>query len=318
MLQAQVAQSADFGMNTEILHRVFGEHAEEAVISVKAELKRLEHQLSRFVPGSEISRINQAAGKETVTISPETYEVLSGAIRFSQISQGLFDISIGPLVDLWDYKHAIRAPEETRIQQVLPLVNFHDLIMDTKRQAAGLRTRGQSIDLGGIGKGYAGDCCIRILQQYGIVSAFVSIGGNVSVLGNKPDHSPWRVGIRHPRRDCLMGMVEATHQAVVTSGDYERYFVDQTGKRQHHILNPTTGRPAESGLISVTVVADSALTADALSTAIFVAGMERGLGFLAQVPGAEAVLVDKDQRVFITRGLKGCCQTAQGIRANLI
>ncbi len=319
MMQASAAETIGFGMNTEISHKVFGEHAQEALIAAKAELIRLENKLSRFIPESEINRINRSAGRGPVTISMETYKVISHAVRLSEISQGLFDISAGPLIDLWNYKHAFRGPGKIRIRRILPYVNFRDLILDSHKQTARLRKRGQSIDLGGIGKGFAGDCCMNILKCYGIVSAFINIGGNASTLGNKPDGSPWRVGIRHPRSDgCLLGAVEVTGKAVVTSGDYERYFIDRRGMRRHHILNPSTGYPAQSGLISVTVVADSALTADGLSTAIFVAGMDRGLKYLTHFPGTEAVLVDNRLRVYITQGLKECYKTAADIPVNII
>jgi thiamine biosynthesis lipoprotein len=203
-------------MNTEITYKAFGEKAALAVSEAKTVLMRLENILSRFMPNSEVSMINQHAGK-----------------------------------------------------------------------------------------GYVSDCLIKTLQKYGVVSAFINIGGNVSTLGNKLDGSSWSVGIRHPRHySCLIGAVKVTGKAVVTSGDYERYFIDRAGKRRHHILDPTTGYPAESGLISITVVADSAMIADALSTAIFVAGMEKGLRYLAQFPGIDVVLVDNCQQVFITQGLR--------------
>jgi thiamine biosynthesis lipoprotein len=219
---------------------------------------------------------------------------------------------------LWDYKQASEPPAKNKIEGVLHLVNYKDLELDAAQRTAGLKSSGQSVDLGGIGKGFASDRFMEIFRQHGIVSAFSNIGGNVSTLGSRPDGSPWRVGIRHPRREGLLGAVAVTGKAVVTSGDYERYFIDRKGRRFHHILNPLTGYPAESGLISVTVVADSALTADALSTAVFVAGLERGLAFFSIYPQAEAILVDTRLRVYITRGLRHCFQTAAGIRANAI
>lgn len=319
MQQNTVIESGILCMNTKITYKVFSEKAALAVTEVKAELLRLENALSRFIPDSEVSKINQNSGKGYVNISSETFEILSCAIQLSQISQGLFDISVGPLIELWDYKHSFHVPEGKRIRHVLSLVDFRDLMLNPGEKAASLRRPGQSIDLGGIGKGYAGDCCIKILQKYGVVSAFINIGGNVSTLGNKPDGSSWSVGIRHPRYDgCLIGAVRVTGKAVVTSGDYERYFIDSEGKRWHHILDPTTGYPAESGLISVTVIADSAMTADALSTAIFVAGIDKGLGYLAQFSGVDVVLVDNYQRVFITQGLKESYQTVEGINATMI
>jgi FAD:protein FMN transferase len=141
----------------------------------------------------------------------------------------------------------------------------------------------------------------------------------VAALGTKPDGSPWRVGIRHPRQEnCLIGAVSVADKAVVTSGDYQRYFVDSKGKRHHHILNPTTGYPSESGLVSVTIVADSATVADALSTILFVAGMKTGLELLRNFSGAEAIFVDRDLLVYVTQGLKDCFQTDEGIRAKIL
>jgi thiamine biosynthesis lipoprotein len=213
MCQTSVAESTDFGMNTEIIYKVFGENAQEALNFGKGELARLENRLSRFISGSEISRINESAGIRPVKISNEAYEVLSNAIRFSEISEGLFDITIGSLVDLWDYKHAFKTPEEARIQQVLPLVNYCDLVLDPRERTAKLRKPGQAIDLGGIGKGFASDRFIERLKEFGSTSAFTNIGGNVSTLGNKPDGSPWCVGIRHPRQDgCLLGAVGGNRQ----------------------------------------------------------------------------------------------------------
>ncbi|MEM5771067.1 MAG: FAD:protein FMN transferase, partial [Bacillota bacterium] len=177
---------------------------------------------------------------------------------------------------------------------------------------------GQSVDLGGIGKGFASDPFMTIFQDYGITSAFSNIGGNVSTLGNKPDGLPWRVGIRHPRQEGLMGAVAVTGKAVVTSGDYERFFIDKLGRRFHHILNPLTGCPAESGLISTTIIADSAMTADALSTAVFVAGLERGLELIRKHLGVQALLTDDQLRVYATRGLYQSFQPAEGLAVTYI
>lgn len=319
MKDATVRESLSYGMNTDITYRVFSDEPEELIQLAKQELIRLENQLSRFIPGSEICRINQAAGKGTVEISMETFQILSVATTLAEITQGYFDVTIGRLVELWDYKHSHDIPDRANIIETLHAVNYRDLLLNSHELTAGLSKEGQIIDLGGIGKGYASDRCMKILQENGVSSAFVNIGGNVSTLGNKPDGTPWAVGIRHPRHnDRLFGAVMVSGKAVVTSGDYERYFIDNEGTRRHHILNPITGYPSESGLTSVTVVADSAMLADALSTAIFVAGMDIGIGYLAHYPGAEAVLVDNDQKIYITKGLRSCFQAVDGLRAAII
>ncbi|MCL6460155.1 MAG: FAD:protein FMN transferase [Gorillibacterium sp.] len=312
-------QSMNYGMGTEMTHRVFGKHAEEALKAVESEAERLEKMLSRFTPESEISRINQSAGIKCVKLGPDTYEVLSRAAEFSSYCQGTFDVTIGPLVNLWDYKNSTEIPNEARIKQVLPLVNYADLIVDPREKTAGLQKMGQSLDLGGIGKGFASDKFLEVFREFGISSAFTNIGGNVAALGTKPDGSPWSVGIRHPRQDNrLMGAVSVADKAVVTSGDYQRYFVDREGKRRHHILNPSTGYPSESGVISVTIVADNATTADALSTIVFVAGMKKGLELLKNFPGTEVILIDTDLLVYVSQGLKDSFQTDVGIRVNIL
>lgn len=313
MIKASAAESSSFGMNTKITYSVFGENAQQALLSGKNEIMRLEKKLSRFVPQSEISRVNKSAGKSCKNLSDDTYNLLSQAVEFSKISQGLFDITIGPLVDLWNYKYAADVPLEETIQKTIPLVNYRNLVLNPHKRTAGLRRLGQSIDLGGIGKGFASDRFIQIIRKYGVSSAFTNIGGNVSALGNKPDGSPWCVGIRHPRdKNSLIGAVTVSGKSVVTSGDYERYFIDSDGKRRHHILDPNTGYPAESGLISVTIIADSAVTADALSTCVFAAGLEKGLLILKKFPEAEAVIVNSDLRIYMTQGMRGCFQSADG------
>ncbi|WP_338115968.1 FAD:protein FMN transferase [Paenibacillus monticola] len=319
MNKAVWAQTTNVGMGTEMTHRVFGKHTQEALRAVNGEAIRLESILSHFKPESEISRINRSAGINCEELSLDTYELLSCAAEFASFSHGSFDVTVGPLVNLWDYKNSSEIPEEASIRQILPLVNYVDLILDPSKKSAGLKQSGQSIDLGGIGKGFASDKFLELFRDYGITSAFTNIGGNVAALGTKPDGSPWRVGIRHPRQsNRLLGAVLVADKAVVTSGDYQRYFVDRKGKRHHHILNPNTGYPAESGLISVTLVADSATVADALSTIIFVAGMEKGLELLKGYPGTEVILVDSDLVVYATKGLKNCFHIDVGVRVNFI
>lgn len=312
-------RSTRFGMGTEITHCVFGEHAKEALRAVEDEAVQLESLLSCFEPGSEISRINRAAGVRSEPVSPATFEVLAQAAEFSKQCQGLFDVTIGPLVRLWNYKSSTEVPEEARIKQLLPLVGYDHLILNPRAQTAALRIEGQSLDLGGIGKGYASDRFLKTFRSFGISSAFTNIGGGVAVLGRKPDGALWSVGIRHPRQEQgLIGAVSVDGKAVVTSGDYQRYFIDRGGKRRHHILDPRTGFPAESGLISATVVANSATAADALSTILFVAGMEKGLEILRLFPGAGAILVDANLRIYVTANLAELFQTNKGVTAIIL
>lgn len=320
MNSSVAAESKNLGMSTVMTHKAFGKYAEEALRAVRDKAVRLEELLSCFIPGSEISRINRSAGIKCERLSCDTYEVLSRAVEFSKYSQGLFDVTIRPLVTLWNSsKDTCKPPEDSRIRQVLPLVGYTGLLLDPCKKTAGLQKIGQSIDLGGIGKGFAGDKFLEVFRKYGVSSAYTNIGGNVVALGTKPDGSPWRVGIQYPRQESsLIGLVSVADKAVVTSGDYQRYFIDSNGKRYHHILDPSTGYPAESGLVSVTIVADNSMDADALSTIMFVAGKKIGLKLLRQFSGVEAVLVDTDLQVHITPGLIECFQASEGISVNIL
>ena len=301
----EAVDTAGLGMGTGLFHRAYGKHAQQALEAVSAEAQRLERLLSRFVPGSDIAKINGLAGGGQAELSPEAFEVLMLARCFSDLSRGTFDVTVGPLVELWTDRNADGVPDFERIREAVALVNDADLHLEPASRTAGLRRKGQSVDLGAIGKGYASDKLLGVFRRFGVASAFSNLGGNVAVLGAKPDGSPWRVGIRHPRREHrLIGAVDVVDQAVVTSGDDQRYFIDAMGIRRHHLLDPATGYPADRGLISVTIVADSAAAADALATTAFVAGIERGLAILRGFPGAEAVFVDRRLQVYVTSGLK--------------
>lgn len=319
MIQSQVAEYNNFHMNTGVNAKAFGSSVDVAIADVGVELTQLENLLSCYLPESEISRINKNAGVTQVPANSMTFEILSFATQLSLISDGLFDVTVKPLIDLWAFNKASSVPDAITIKEMLELVNYKDILLDSKEKTIGIRRVGQSIDLGGIAKGYASDRVLETIRRQGISSAFINIGGNVSTLGNKPDGSVWRVGIRHPRQENgLLGAVDVCNQAVVTSGDYERYFIDKNGKRRHHIINTVNGYPAESGLISVTVIADDAMTADGLSTLLFVAGLEKGFGYLAEFNGVEAIFADDDCHVFITRGLKDCFQCNDGISYSIL
>lgn len=315
-----VAQTTHRAMGTVMTHRALGLHAQDGLEAVRRQVERLEGLLSRFLPDSDISRVNGSAGISSEKVSRETYDLLSQAVAFSRSCPGCFDVTIGPLVTLWHLAgESLAQPDASSIGLALPLVDHRDLILDPRGITAGLRHVGQSIDLGGIGKGFAGDKILEVLKRFGISSAYSNLGGNVVTLGARPDGHPWQIGIQHPRQEnSLIGSVSVVNQTVVTSGDYQRYFTDSQGKRHHHILDPTTGYPAESGWISVSIVSENSLAADALSTGLFVAGMEKGLEFLGRFPHTEAILVDPDLQVHITQGLRDRFQAAEGIQVTIL
>ena len=308
-------QSATWAMGTLITQHVSGERVAEALVAAEAEIARLEGLLSRFRSTSEISALGRSSGSDSVAVRPETLDVLSQATEFSLMSGGRFDVTVGPVADVWRLgKAESRVPEPSEIERALALVDYRDLILDRDLRTAGLRRAGQTVDVGGIGKGYAADRVLRVYSEHGVESGCLNLGGNVAALGTKPDGSPWRVGIRHPRgEDELLGLVCVADKSVVTSGDYERGFTDREGNYHHHILDPTTGYPSESGLASVTVVADSSTVADALSTVAFLAGFEQGYAFIRACTGVEAIFVDAASQVHLTPGLKDTFQPAEGV-----
>lgn len=306
-----------FAMGTVMSHKAFGGYADDCILIIQREIQILENKLSRFLPESDISRINCSAGINAEAISEETFELLTAALGFSSRYPDYFQITIGPLVDLWKQSEkSLTLPSQDDLLMTLPLVNDHDLFLEQEGNCAFLKTRGQSLDLGGIGKGYTGNRVLQLYRQLGITSAYSNLGGNVVALGSKPDGSPWRIGVQHPRLEGeLIGSISIVNKSVVTSGDYQRYYVDGTGKRQHHILNPSTGYPCDSDLCSVTIVADDSMEADALSTIVFAAGFERGLQIMEEFPSIQAVLINTDLQVFLAGGLKDSFQSENGIEA---
>jgi thiamine biosynthesis lipoprotein len=307
-------------MGTIMSQMLHGRQADSALRAAARELRQIESLLSRFRPDSEISRINRQAGAGDVRLSPVACHAITLAAEEARRYSGFFDVTVGPLVCLWQrcrLEH--RSPWPAEIDVALALVGHADLTIDRATRSVGLRRRGQSIDLGGFGKGYAGDRLLDLYLAHGVRSALVNLGGHVLAVGTKPDRSPWRVGISHPRCEGrLLGLVAVADRAVVTSGDYQRFFVDRAGHRWHHIVNPRTGYPAESGLSSVTIIAASSTTADVLSTAVFVAGLARGLDLLRACPDIQAILVDTSDRVYLTAGLRGQFEAAPGIDVSVV
>ena len=301
-----------YAMDTEVTCKIFSDERSRESDLVTNELKKLEKKLSRFVKKSEVWKINSNAGKKPVKVSRDTFELLAESKRYSELSGGLFDISIAPLMDLWGYKNSLSPPENDRIEKTVSLVNYMDLILNERKQTVMLRKPGQAIDLGAIGKGFAADRCTALLKNKGIDSAFISIGGSVSLIGRKPGGSLWSVGIRHPRKTGeLIGVLQSESKHIVTSGDYERFFIDKNGRCWHHILNPKTGYPMNSGIASVTVVAHSAVQADALSTIIFLSGIGEAYRYIEQFADIQIIIIDEKSNIYITQGLKDFFSSVQ-------
>ena len=248
---------------------------------------------------SELGYLNAHAHESPVKVSHELFDLVSNAYDMTVLTDGAFNLAIGPLVELWDIGgENARVPSQDEIDEVLPLLDWNNVILDEDEETVYLAVPGMKIDLGGIGKGYAADRVVSFLKSRGVDKAIVNLGGNVYALGEKSKGKPWKVGIRKPEDDSneFFTVVEVSNESVVTSGGYERYFVAEDGKVYHHILDSNTGYPADSDILSVTIVDESSTIADVLSTATFALGSVEGRSLLEKL-GVEGVFLLQDGSV---------------------
>ncbi|MGU9538593.1 FAD:protein FMN transferase [Clostridium tepidum] len=293
-------------MGTIINIKAYGKNAEKAVQASVDKISDIEKKMSVNIDSSEVNKINKNAGIAPVKVSKNTLDVVKASLMYSEKTKGSFDITVEPLVSLWGIgTDKARIPSKDEINNALKLVNYRDIIINEKQSTILLKRKGQSIDLGAIAKGYTADELKKILLNYNVSSAFLSLGGNVYVLGNKPDKTPWKIGVQNPLepRGNYLGIVSVSDKSVVTSGNYERFF-EKEGKRYHHIFDTKTGYPAEKGLISVSIISDNSIDGDALSTSVYTLGLDEGKKLIESLKDVEAVFVTNDKKVYITSGLK--------------
>ena len=277
--------------------------AQAAATAGFAEIRRLEELLSTWIPTSELSRVNAAAGVMPVHVSPETLTVVQRAVQAAEMTDGGFNIAIGPAVDAWRVTEGQRIPTESELEALRPLVDLMSVHADVREQTIFLEKAGMRIDVGGIGKGYAADLAVDALQRAGAIAGVVALSGDIKTFGRLPGGKMFPVGIQHPRQDrAVLAWIDLQDEAISTAGDYERFF-EREGIRYHHILDPRTLQPARS-CQSVTVIAREGVWADGLDTGIFVMGPERGMELVEQLPDVEAIIVDQDGHLLVSSGLK--------------
>lgn len=306
MLQQQKEKdrydSMTLAMDTVINTTIYDERGEELLLEVEQEIQRLEELFSVTKANSDISRLNANAGKEKTVLSEETYSLLKTSKEISAETEGCFDITISPVVKLWGFtEEEHHVPSQEEIDQAMLLVDEDQLLLE-ENSTAYLAMEGMAVDLGAIAKGYASDVVADLLRQKGVSSALISLGGNLACIGTKPDGSLWEAALANPLDETdYVGLFQVSDCFLITSGGYQRYF-EQDGKRYHHIIDPDTGYPAESGLLSVTILSNDGTKADALSTALFVMGLDKALEFWRSSDDFEAVLITEDGRVIATEG----------------
>ena len=284
------------------------DHQSEEILELAANrLYELEDTLSINKLGTLIDDINNQAGIAPVKVDSDTFRVIEKGLAYSKLTDGAFDISVGPIVKLWNIGFPeARVPSPEEIKSALPLVGFDKVTLNAEDSTVYLEEKGMQLDLGGIGKGYAADEIADLLRSQGVQHALIDLGGNLYTLGTKVDGSLWNIGVQDPfnPRGKIIGRLTTADHSIVTSGIYERYVEDESGHKYHHILNPKTGYPYENEIAGVTIVSKSSTDGDALSTSVFALGIEKGLEFVESQSDVEAIFVTTDYKVYLTEGLK--------------
>ncbi len=273
-------------------------------------LKDVDRWLNRENADSDIAKVNRMAGKEAAAVSPETFTAVKFALEDSQKSNGVFDLTVGPLVDLWGIgKEGAHKPADTDIAKAKALIGYQDVVLDEAKHTVMLKRPGMSLDIGGTGKGYAADLIADYLVSQGFGGSIIDMGGNLLTVGLKPDGSEWNIGIQNPdkSRGNTIGTVKVGPLAVVASGIYERFFIEN-GVRYHHIMDTATGAPIQNELASVTILCDGAMVGEGLDNLVFAYGLEKGLEYVDARSGVEAIFITKDHKVYVSKGLKGKLQ----------
>ncbi len=294
-------------MGTVVFVTAVGEDERIAQRAVKAgldEIRRLEELLSTWIPTSELSQVNAAAGRESIQVSQETFDVLSRSLEMAKLTQGGFNIAVGPAVNAWNVSGEGQIPSQEDLEALRPQMDLSNMQLDEKTRSVWLRRSGMSIDVGGIGKGYAADLAANVMRATGATAGVVALSGDIKTFGRMLDTQRFVFGIQHPRKAQgeILGRIELEDEAVSTAGDYQRYFM-KDGVRFHHILDPKTLHPAR-GCQSVTVIAKDGVMADGLDTGIFVMGPDKGMALIESLPDVEGVIVDQDGTIFVSSGLK--------------
>src|SRR3989339_1154017 len=291
----QTFQKTKFLINSPCEITIIDANSYKAKKALKESFNEIEKvdKLCGYGLDSKVSEINLNAGKQPITVNNELFKIIEESIRIGDLTEGAFDITVGPLVSLWGFDtDKPSLPLKNKIISVLPLVNYKNIKLDKEKLTVYLAKPGMKIDLGGIAQGYAVKMASKKLKEYGIKKALINISGDIMVIGEALENNPWKIGVQHPRKQNeLLTILEYKDKSIVTSGDYEKYFFSN-GVRYHHIFVPQTGYPAK-GTISTTIITDDPMLADALSTAIFVLGAKKGMAIVNKIRNTEAIIISE-------------------------
>jgi len=296
-----VYEQTIMGTRTSVeLHTNTQQQADKCSQLVFDEMNRIDALMSPYKADSELAKINREASEKAVKISQELFNLLKRSLEFSEMSGGAFDITFASVGFLYDYRNNKR-PSDEKIGQQLDAINYKNIKLDETQKSVFFSHRNTKIDLGGIAKGHAVDNAIKILSDCNIKNALVTAGGDSRILGDK-NGRPWVMGVRHPRDEKkVVVSIPLSNEAISTSGDYERFYIED-GKRYHHIIQPSTGKSVSHSW-SVSVLANDSLTSDALSTTLFVLGTKKALQLINSLKDIEAIVIDSNGKMFYSSGL---------------
>lgn len=300
-------ESTGYAMGTYVQQTVYGKNGEAAAAAASKSVKELENLISWRINTSDIARLNKAAGNGQVSVDSKTSALLQVSLDVAKESGGAFDPTILPVSSQWNFDgDKQNLPQKSTLEKALTCVGYNNLKVNTSGLAANLKVSGMGVDLGGIGKGSACDEAVAAYKSAGAEYGIIAVGGSVGMYGVKSDKTPWHVAVRNPGStddsSDAMGQIDMSSGFVSTSGSYEKFFV-KDGKTYHHLLNPKTGYPENNGLVSVTITADSGALSDALSTACFILGREKGEALLKKY-NAGGIFIDTSNKVYVTDNLK--------------
>lgn len=307
------ARRSTFAMNTMMSIAVYGSGCERSADGALELIAELDKKWSVTDEGSEVYALNHTGEAQ---LSEETEELIRFALEMHTLTEGALDITLYPVLREWGFTTGeYRVPSQDELSRLMEYTGVDKL---TLTEGSAQLASGAQIDLGAVAKGYAGDLLCEYLRSQGVESALLDLGGNIHAIGSRPDGSAWRLGVRDPFTEGTIAVLELSDKAAVTSGGYERYFVGEDGQRYSHILDPETGRPADSGLASVTVVAEEGRLCDALSTAVYVMGAERGCALQKQHGGFELLVVTNEGDILLTEGLSGSVTASENFSGDII
>ena len=297
--------TSTFSLGTIVKITLFGNKNKILINKSFDILSKIDDELSAFKPESFVSKISEKSGKEPQVVNFDTFYLIEKSKEYCKIYDGAFDITGRPIVKLWEgcIDYGIY-PDKKDIDKALELVNYNDIILNKDELSVMLKKEGQSIDLGGIAKGFAADKIATFLKNNNVKNALIDLGGNVFALGRNIDNSLWKVGIQNPfsSRGDIIGILSVENKSVVTSGSYQK-FIEMNGEKIHHIINLKSGFVADSEIVSVTIVSDYSIDGDGLSTGAFIVGVSKAIEIIEGIKNVDAIFITKDKKVYCTKGV---------------